>query len=65
MTGLTDTDVAVVGCGPVGATLAILLGQLGRSVVVIEKWPSGSSIARKRSSQRTGNVLRMSIWRKR
>jgi flavoprotein hydroxylase len=34
-----DTDVAIVGYGPVGATLAILLGQLGRSVVVLEKWP--------------------------
>jgi flavoprotein hydroxylase len=33
-----DADVAVVGYGPVGATLAILLGQLGRSVVVLEKW---------------------------
>jgi len=34
-----DTDVAIVGYGPVGATLAILLGQLGRSVVVLERWP--------------------------
>ena len=32
-------DVAIVGYGPVGATLAILLGQYGRSVVVLEKWP--------------------------
>ena len=39
MTAPADTDVAVVGYGPVGATLAILLGQLGRSVVVLEKWP--------------------------
>jgi 2-polyprenyl-6-methoxyphenol hydroxylase-like FAD-dependent oxidoreductase len=34
-----DADVAIVGCGPVGNTLAILLGQLGRSVVVLERWP--------------------------
>lgn len=34
-----DADVAIVGCGPVGSALAILLGQAGRSVVVVEKWP--------------------------
>lgn len=34
-----DTEVAVVGCGPVGNTLAILLAQLGRSVVVLERRP--------------------------
>ncbi len=30
-------DVAIVGCGPVGALLANLLGQAGVSVVVIER----------------------------
>jgi flavoprotein hydroxylase len=39
MTAHADADVAIVGYGPVGATLAILLGQLGRSVVVLERWP--------------------------
>jgi 2-polyprenyl-6-methoxyphenol hydroxylase-like FAD-dependent oxidoreductase len=34
-----DADVAIVGYGPVGATLAILLAQLGRRVVVAERWP--------------------------
>ena len=34
-----DADVAIVGYGPVGTTLAILLGHLGRSVVVLERWP--------------------------
>jgi 2-polyprenyl-6-methoxyphenol hydroxylase-like FAD-dependent oxidoreductase len=32
-------DVAIVGYGPVGCTLAILLAQLGRRVVVLERWP--------------------------
>jgi 2-polyprenyl-6-methoxyphenol hydroxylase-like FAD-dependent oxidoreductase len=39
MTAPAEADVAIVGYGPVGATLAILLGQLGRSVIVLEKWP--------------------------
>ncbi|HEY5877248.1 MAG TPA: bifunctional 3-(3-hydroxy-phenyl)propionate/3-hydroxycinnamic acid hydroxylase, partial [Ilumatobacteraceae bacterium] len=34
-----DADVAIVGCGPVGNTLAILLAQLGHRVVVLERWP--------------------------
>jgi flavoprotein hydroxylase len=33
-----DADVAIVGAGPVGLTLAVLLAQLGRSVVVIERF---------------------------
>jgi flavoprotein hydroxylase len=35
----TDTDVAIVGFGPVGSILAILLAQLGRRVTVFERWP--------------------------
>ncbi len=34
-----DADVMVVGAGPVGLTLAILLAQLGRSVLVVEQRP--------------------------
>lgn len=34
-----DADVAIVGYGPVGNVLAILLAQLGRTVVVLERWP--------------------------
>lgn len=30
-------DVAIIGCGPVGATLANLLGQLGLRVAVLER----------------------------
>ncbi|MFZ1994925.1 MAG: bifunctional 3-(3-hydroxy-phenyl)propionate/3-hydroxycinnamic acid hydroxylase [Solirubrobacteraceae bacterium] len=33
----TEFDVAIVGCGPVGATLAIALGQQGVRVVAIER----------------------------
>jgi 2-polyprenyl-6-methoxyphenol hydroxylase-like FAD-dependent oxidoreductase len=35
----TDVDVAIVGYGPVGSALAILLAQLGRAVTVLERWP--------------------------
>ena len=34
-----DCDVTVVGCGPVGIVLAILLAQHGRTVTVLERWP--------------------------
>jgi 2-polyprenyl-6-methoxyphenol hydroxylase-like FAD-dependent oxidoreductase len=33
-----DADVAIVGYGPVGSALAILLAQLGRTVTVVERW---------------------------
>ena len=33
-------DVAIVGYGPVGQTLATLLGRSGHRVAVIEKWPT-------------------------
>ncbi len=33
-----DTDVAIVGAGPVGTLLAILLGQRGHKVTLIERW---------------------------
>jgi flavoprotein hydroxylase len=35
----TDVDVAIVGYGPVGNALAILVAQLGRTVTVLERWP--------------------------
>jgi 3-(3-hydroxy-phenyl)propionate hydroxylase/flavoprotein hydroxylase len=35
-----DCDVAIVGGGPTGLTLAILLAQRGRSVAVIERFPA-------------------------
>ncbi|WP_051792645.1 bifunctional 3-(3-hydroxy-phenyl)propionate/3-hydroxycinnamic acid hydroxylase [Amycolatopsis jejuensis] len=38
MTGKTY-DVAIVGFGPVGQVLALLLGRLGHDVLVLERWP--------------------------
>ena len=35
----TDTDVAVVGCGPVGLVLSILLAHQGWRVTVLEQYP--------------------------
>jgi 3-(3-hydroxy-phenyl)propionate hydroxylase len=32
-------DLALIGCGPAGATLANLLGQYGLSVLVLEREP--------------------------
>ena len=32
-----DADVAVVGYGPVGRMLALLLGQRGKRVIVVER----------------------------
>jgi glycine/D-amino acid oxidase-like deaminating enzyme len=37
---LTEVDVAIVGYGPTGQTLAALLGQAGWRVGVYERWPS-------------------------
>lgn len=34
-----DCDVVIVGCGPVGATLANLLGKQGVSAIVLEREP--------------------------
>ena len=36
---MSSADIAVVGCGPVGSVLAILLAQRGRRVTVLERWP--------------------------
>src|SRR5438034_5332884 len=39
-------DVAIVGYGPVGQTLAILLGQRGWNVAVFEKQPAAYPLPR-------------------
>jgi len=41
-----DCDVAIVGAGPSGLVLAILLAQLGRSVIVLERWPAPYTLPR-------------------
>ena len=35
-----DADVAIVGGGPVGTLLAVLLGRRGHRVTIVEKWPT-------------------------
>ncbi|MFF4838084.1 bifunctional 3-(3-hydroxy-phenyl)propionate/3-hydroxycinnamic acid hydroxylase [Streptomyces sp. NPDC001315] len=37
-TGGTDTDVVIVGGGPVGTLLAILLGRRGHRATIVERW---------------------------
>jgi choline dehydrogenase-like flavoprotein len=44
--GRLDADVAVIGYGPVGRMLALLLGQRGKRVVVVERQPSAYPLPR-------------------
>ncbi|MEU3508240.1 bifunctional 3-(3-hydroxy-phenyl)propionate/3-hydroxycinnamic acid hydroxylase [Streptomyces longwoodensis] len=39
-------DVAVVGFGPVGQMLALLLGRAGHDVIALERWPSPYDLPR-------------------
>ncbi|GAA3528125.1 bifunctional 3-(3-hydroxy-phenyl)propionate/3-hydroxycinnamic acid hydroxylase [Amycolatopsis ultiminotia] len=55
--GVDVADVAVVGAGPVGLTLAALLGQAGRSVVVLERYPGLYGLPRAASFD--GEILRL------
>jgi 2-polyprenyl-6-methoxyphenol hydroxylase-like FAD-dependent oxidoreductase len=41
-----EVDVVIVGAGPVGLVLGILLAQRGRSVVVMEQWPRPYALPR-------------------
>ncbi len=52
-----DFDVAIVGCGPVGATLAIALGQQGIRAVAIERETSIHHLPRAVCFD--GEILRM------
>jgi 2-polyprenyl-6-methoxyphenol hydroxylase-like FAD-dependent oxidoreductase len=44
--GERPVDVAIVGAGPVGLVLGILLAQRDRTVVVLEQWPSPYTLPR-------------------
>lgn len=35
-----ESEVLIVGAGPVGTLLAILLGKQGKQVTLVEKWPT-------------------------
>jgi len=35
-----NADIAIVGAGPVGTLLAILLGKAGKRVTLVERWPT-------------------------
>ncbi|MFA3842596.1 bifunctional 3-(3-hydroxy-phenyl)propionate/3-hydroxycinnamic acid hydroxylase MhpA [Streptomyces aureus] len=39
-------DVAIVGFGPIGQMLSILLGKAGHDVIVLERWPSPYDLPR-------------------
>lgn len=41
-----DTDVLIVGDGPVGQTLALLLAERGWSVTVVDRWPEPYTMSR-------------------
>lgn len=44
--GNFDTDVVIVGAGPVGTLLAILLGQKGKRVTLVERWSTHYELPR-------------------
>lgn len=55
---MTDIyDVAVIGCGPVGATLANLLERQGRRVVVVDQFTDAYSLPR--ATHIDGEALRI------
>ncbi|GLO69969.1 3-(3-hydroxyphenyl)propionate hydroxylase [Phaeobacter inhibens] len=41
-----DANVAIVGAGPVGTMLAILLGQKGKKVTLVERWTTHYGLPR-------------------
>lgn len=49
-------EVAVLGCGPVGLTLAALLGKAGHSVVALERYPGPYGLPRAASFD--GEIMR-------
>src|SRR5688500_15125972 len=54
-----DTEVVVVGAGPVGLTLAIALGQAGVRCILIEKKPAPQFLPKmERCNARTMEIFR-------
>ncbi|MEV8325977.1 bifunctional 3-(3-hydroxy-phenyl)propionate/3-hydroxycinnamic acid hydroxylase [Kitasatospora sp. NPDC056731] len=51
-----SAEIAVVGCGPVGMTLAALLSKAGHSVVVLERYPGLYGLPRAASFD--GEIMR-------
>jgi len=40
MKALPEADITIIGAGPVGTLLAILLGKEGKRVALVERWPT-------------------------
>jgi 2-polyprenyl-6-methoxyphenol hydroxylase-like FAD-dependent oxidoreductase len=60
MDGSVDADVAIVGYGPVGNALAILLTQMGTSVIALERWPEPYPLPRAvHFDDEVGRILQM------
>ncbi|HSL58679.1 MAG TPA: bifunctional 3-(3-hydroxy-phenyl)propionate/3-hydroxycinnamic acid hydroxylase, partial [Acidimicrobiales bacterium] len=57
---MTPVDVAIVGYGPVGSALAILLAQLGCTVTVLERWTAPYPLPRAvHFDHEVGRILQM------
>jgi 2-polyprenyl-6-methoxyphenol hydroxylase-like FAD-dependent oxidoreductase len=53
-----DGDVVIVGAGPVGLTVAILVAQHGHRVIVLERWPAPYPLPRAvHFDHETGRIL--------
>jgi len=56
---MADTQVVIVGAGPVGLTLAVMLGQLGVRCTLIERNPAPSGLPKmERCNARTMEIYR-------
>jgi 2-polyprenyl-6-methoxyphenol hydroxylase-like FAD-dependent oxidoreductase len=52
-----EFDVAIIGYGPTGLSLAALLGQVGHRCVVIERWPNLYTLPR--AGHVDGEIMRL------